>query len=70
VLPALRFLPGVTTPRASAEHLAAFARGATHRDLRGGYVDLGRETRSSPASYDRAAQDRLWEVAEELTGAA
>ena len=66
VLPALRVLPGVTTPRASARHLAALALGETHPALRGGYVDLGRETRSSPASHDRAAEDRLWEVAEEL----
>ncbi len=48
VMPALRVLPGVTTPQASARHLAAFALGATHPDLRGGYVDLGRVTRSSP----------------------
>ncbi len=39
------------------------------RALRGGYVDIGRETRSSPASYDRAAEDRLWDVAEELCAA-
>lgn len=66
VLPVLRVLPGVTTPRASARHLAALALGEAHPTLRGGYVDIGRETRSSPASYDRAAEDRLWEVAEEL----
>ena len=66
VLPVLRVLPGVTTPRASARHLAALALGDAHRELRGGYVDIGREARSSPASYDRAAEDRLWEVAEEL----
>jgi NAD(P)-dependent dehydrogenase (short-subunit alcohol dehydrogenase family) len=66
VLPALRVLPGVTTPQASARRLAALALGDAHPELRGGYVDLGRETRSSPASYDRVAEDRLWEVAEEL----
>lgn len=66
VLPALRVLPGVTTPRASARHLAALALGEAHPGLRGGYVDLGRETRSTPASYDRAAEDRLWDVCEEL----
>ncbi|HZG92642.1 MAG TPA: SDR family NAD(P)-dependent oxidoreductase [Pseudonocardia sp.] len=67
VLPALRVLPGVTTPRASARHLAALALGEAHADLRGGYVDIGRETRSSDASYDLAREDRLWDVAEELT---
>lgn len=67
VLPALRVLPGVTTPEASARHLADLALGRTHPDLRGGYVEIGRVTRSSPASHDRAAEDRLWEVAEQLT---
>ncbi|MCX6464595.1 MAG: short-chain dehydrogenase [Pseudonocardiales bacterium] len=67
VLPVLRVLPGVTTPAASARHLADFALGRVHADLRGGYVELGRVTRSSPASHDRAAEDRLWEVAEQLT---
>jgi NAD(P)-dependent dehydrogenase (short-subunit alcohol dehydrogenase family) len=69
VLPALRVLPGVTTPQASARHLAALALGEAHPALRGGYVDIGRETRSSPASYHRAAEDRLWDVAEELCAA-
>ena len=69
VLPVLRVLPGVTTPQASARHLAALALGDAHAELRGGYVDIGRETRSSPASYDRAAEDRLWDVAEELCAA-
>lgn len=67
VLPALRVLPGVTTPAASARHLADLALGRTHAGLRGGYVDLGRVTRSSPASHDRAAEDRLWDVVEQLT---
>ncbi len=66
-MPALRVLPGVTTPAASARHLAAFARGTTHPDLRGGYVELGRVTESSRLSHDRVAEDRLWEVAEQLT---
>ncbi|WDZ86228.1 SDR family NAD(P)-dependent oxidoreductase [Micromonospora cathayae] len=68
VLPALRVLPGVTTPAASARHLAALALGRTHPDLRGGYASLGRVTRSSPASYDRDREDRLWQVLEDLTG--
>jgi NAD(P)-dependent dehydrogenase (short-subunit alcohol dehydrogenase family) len=70
VLPVLRVLPGVTSPAASARHLAAFALGAAHPGLAGGYVDLGRVTRSSPASYDRAREDRLWTVLEEMALAA
>lgn len=67
VIPALRVLPGVTTPSASARHLAAMTLGHTHTDLRGGYVSLGRVSRSSPASHDRQREDRLWQVLEELT---
>ncbi len=70
VMPALRVLPGVTTPAASARHLAALALGAAHPRLAGGYVELGRVTRSSPASHDRAREDRLWTVLEEMTAAA
>jgi NAD(P)-dependent dehydrogenase (short-subunit alcohol dehydrogenase family) len=69
VLPALRVLPRVTTPRASARHLAALALGEAHPDLRGGYVELGREARPSDATHDVARQDRLWEVAEDVTRA-
>jgi NAD(P)-dependent dehydrogenase (short-subunit alcohol dehydrogenase family) len=35
----------------------------------GKYFVNERETRSSPASYDEAAQRRLWEESERLTGA-
>jgi NAD(P)-dependent dehydrogenase (short-subunit alcohol dehydrogenase family) len=70
VLPVLRVLPGVTTPTNSARHLADLALGAAHGDLRGAYVAIGRAARSSDASYDRAREDRLLAVADELTAAA
>ncbi len=70
VLPVLRVLPGVTTPTNSARHLADLALGTAHPALRGGYVDIGRVARSSDASYDRAREDRLLAVADELTAAA
>jgi hypothetical protein len=70
IMPALRALPCVTTPAASARHLAALALGTVHADLRGGYVELGRVVSSSPASYDRAREERLWEVADSLTSGA
>ena len=66
VLPVLRVLPGVTSPDRSARHLAALVLRERHTDLRGGYVELGRARRSSPASYDEAREDRLWEVCEQL----
>jgi NAD(P)-dependent dehydrogenase (short-subunit alcohol dehydrogenase family) len=70
VLPALRLLPVVTTPAASARHLAAFALGEVHRELRGGNVERHRIARTSPASYDTTREDRLWEAAEWLIGVA
>ncbi len=36
----------------------------------GRYLSRSREARSSPASHDREAQRRLWEVSERLTGLA
>lgn len=67
LMPTMTFLPGWSTPRRSAEHLAALALGQTHPDLRGGYVELGRARQSSPASYDLEQEQRLWEVLEDLT---
>lgn len=68
VRPALRLLPGVTSPQGSARHLAALALD----EVEGGrYVELGRTGRtgrSSPVSHDRQRAERLWEVAEALTG--
>lgn len=55
--------------RGVARHLAALALGETHGDLRGGYVEIAKVTRSSPASYNVGRADRLWDVAEELTAA-
>jgi NAD(P)-dependent dehydrogenase (short-subunit alcohol dehydrogenase family) len=69
VMPVLRVLPGVTTPTTSARHLADLTLGAAHPALRGGYVAIGRVERSSDASYDRAREDRLLAVADELTAA-
>ncbi|MBI1279027.1 MAG: SDR family NAD(P)-dependent oxidoreductase [Anaerolineaceae bacterium] len=36
----------------------------------GKYFDKSKPKRSSPASYDEAAQKRLWEISEQLTGIA
>lgn len=66
VMPVLAVLPGATTPRRSADHLAAFALGERDAGLAGGYVAQGKVTRSSPSSYDPSREQRLWEVCEEL----
>jgi NAD(P)-dependent dehydrogenase (short-subunit alcohol dehydrogenase family) len=47
-------------------HLAS---SAEVEGVNGKYFVNERETRSSPASYDEAAQKRLWEESERLTGA-
>ncbi|MGY1670970.1 SDR family NAD(P)-dependent oxidoreductase [Geodermatophilus sp. SYSU D00710] len=68
LLPVLRVLPGVTTPRRSARALADLVLGRTHAGLRGGYVEIGAVTRPSAASFDPRRERELWEVCTELTG--
>lgn len=67
LFPALRALPGVTSPARSARTLA-FALGETHPELRGGYVQIARAIAPSAASFDQGRQARLWWVCEQLTG--
>jgi NAD(P)-dependent dehydrogenase (short-subunit alcohol dehydrogenase family) len=67
VLPLLRVLPGVTSPRRSAAHLADLVLGRRHARLRGAYVRLGTPTDPAPASFDAERERRLWEVSEQLT---
>ena len=67
LMPTLTFLPGWSTPSRSADHLASLALGATHPDLNGGYVELGKARPSAPESYDAARESRLWDVLEQLT---
>ncbi len=69
VFPALRVLPGVTSPTRSARHLADLAVGRAHPGLRGGYVAVGRAEEPSAASFDEEREARLWEVAERLSAA-
>lgn len=68
LLPALRVLPGVTTPRRSARALADLVLGRAHADLRAGYVVLGNVTDPSPASADPDREHELWRVCSALTG--
>ena len=61
-MPAMRVLPGVTSPRASARHLEELALGAAYPDLDDGYVTIGRPDRAAEETFDRARQARLWQV--------
>ncbi|MFC5379405.1 SDR family NAD(P)-dependent oxidoreductase [Aquipuribacter nitratireducens] len=69
LMPAMQVLPGAASARRSAGHLAGLALGDTHAGLHGAYVELGRVRATAPPTYDRARQDRLWQVCEELTRA-
>ncbi len=66
VMPALRVLPGASSPEVSAGHAVALLLGDRLPDLHDGYVLLGRQTPPHPATDDRARQDRLWQVLEEM----
>jgi NAD(P)-dependent dehydrogenase (short-subunit alcohol dehydrogenase family) len=68
LLPVLRVLPRVTTPRRSARALADLVLGRTHAGLRGGYVVIGEVDPPSAASFDPARERALWEACTELTG--
>jgi NAD(P)-dependent dehydrogenase (short-subunit alcohol dehydrogenase family) len=63
-------LPGTSTPARSGAVLADLALGRVLPQVRGGYVDVDRETPSSPESHDPAREARLWEVCEALTAPA
>ncbi len=65
---ALRVLPGVTSPAASAATLADLATGPRWADRTGVYVSLDRERAASVQARDEAAQDRLWTESLELLG--
>lgn len=66
VMPALRVLPGASSPGVSAQHAVALLLGDRLPALHDGYVLLGRRTRAHAATDDRARQERLWQVLEEM----
>lgn len=65
VLHLLRVLPGVTSPEASARHLARVATGPRPAET-GAYIALGKERPSSPASYDPTREADLNRAAQHL----
>lgn len=68
LLPTLRVLPRVTTPRRSARALADLVLGRTHPGLRAGYVVLEELAEASDESFDADREGELWRVCAELTG--
>ncbi len=57
-----------STPRRSARALSDLAAGSDFRDVSGTYWSIDRERKSSAASYDASAQDRLWSESLALVG--
>lgn len=71
LLPAMRVVPGVSTPKRSATHLSAIATANTpipEADLRGGYVEIDRLVPSSPDSYNPEREYELFEFLNSTTG--
>ena len=62
--------PGIATitPEEGAQTSIWLARSPDVAGVSGRYFDERREVRSSALSYDRRIQERLWKMAEELTG--
>lgn len=65
VMPALRPLPGVSTPEVSGRHLAELALAS---EPRGNYVEIDRRTASSDESYDEARELELFDELNDLVG--
>ncbi len=66
LLPALRVLPGVRSPRTSGRYLAALTGDARFDGMSGQYFDGLRPIESSTDSYDRDKALDLWETTERL----
>ncbi|HVE86459.1 MAG TPA: SDR family oxidoreductase [Myxococcales bacterium] len=60
--------PLAASPRAGAEPLVYLACSPEVEGVSGGYFIKKKPARSSPASYDAAAAERLWAASAELTG--
>jgi NAD(P)-dependent dehydrogenase (short-subunit alcohol dehydrogenase family) len=59
VMPAMRVLPGATSPANTARHAVELAMGDAHADLHDGYVEIGRVTRAESRTFDRERQREL-----------
>ncbi|MGW4367104.1 SDR family NAD(P)-dependent oxidoreductase [Nocardia takedensis] len=71
LLPAMRVVPGVSTPVRSAAQLTAVATAKDslpRADLRGGYVEIDRPVPSSPESHDPGRERDLFEFLDTATG--
>jgi NAD(P)-dependent dehydrogenase (short-subunit alcohol dehydrogenase family) len=67
VMPALKILPGVTSTAKSAERLARLTLGEEHRDVRNGYIEIGKLTAASKESDNPARESTLWQYCDSVT---
>ena len=56
------------TPEKGARASVYLASSPKAEDVTGQYYEECKPTRSSPASYDRGMQDKIWRISEELVG--
>jgi NAD(P)-dependent dehydrogenase (short-subunit alcohol dehydrogenase family) len=66
IMPMMALTPMATSRSVAGRNLADAALGRT-KAATGGYIDLGREDRSSEESYDSVRERQLWDVLERLT---
>jgi hypothetical protein len=66
--PLARWIPGSSTPARSGRVLAELALG--RRGANGDrYLSIDRDIDPTPTAFDEHREERLWEVAEQLTAA-
>jgi NAD(P)-dependent dehydrogenase (short-subunit alcohol dehydrogenase family) len=67
IMPALKILPGVSSTANSAERLARLTLGEEHAGITNAYIEIGKLTKASDASYDPQREKVLWEYCEQVT---
>lgn len=61
LMPAMRVLPGASSPSNSGRRAVELALGDNFPNLHDGYVEIARLTRAEPITYSRERRDALWE---------
>jgi NAD(P)-dependent dehydrogenase (short-subunit alcohol dehydrogenase family) len=64
------FRPFMLTPEKGADTMTYLASSPEAAGVTGQYFDRRKSVKSAPYSYDEAAQERLWQVSEQIAGLA
>jgi NAD(P)-dependent dehydrogenase (short-subunit alcohol dehydrogenase family) len=67
VMPALKVLPGVSSTANSAERLARLTMGEEHAGISNAYIEIGKLTKASDASFDPVREAALWDYCDQVT---